>query len=123
MNLLVLPGTLVVARLAPDAPAPAEGRGFWSLTRTAEELSLVCAPEAVPAGAATEGPFRALMVQGPLDFALIGILAELTAVLAKAGISLFALSTFDTDYLLLRAERLQEAIAALRAAGHGILEP
>lgn len=123
MRLAVLAEPLVVARLAPDAPVPAEGRGFWSLTRTSEELSLVCTPEGVPAGARTEGPFRALKVEGLLDFSLVGILADLTGLLAAAKISLFALSTFDTDYLLVRAVRLDEAIAALRAAGHVVETP
>jgi hypothetical protein len=122
MILRVLPEPLVVARLAPDHPLPAPGIGFWSVTRTHEELSLVCTLESLPTGALHEGPFRAFMVQGPLDFSLVGILSSLSGSLAKAGVSLFALSTFDTDYLLVRSEQLEAARGAFAADGHEILE-
>ncbi len=122
MILRVLSEPLMVARLAPNHSLPPEGRGFWSVTRTREELSLVCTAGAVPAGATQEGPFRALMVQGPLDFSLVGILANLSGALAEARVSLFAISTFDTDYLLVRAEQLDTAREALTYAGHEVLE-
>ena len=114
---------LAICRLAAEAPFPPwalEPGAFLSITRTPEELSLVCPQSSVPAGIRCEGGWRALQVDGPLDFALTGILASLTVPLAEAGLSLFALSTFDTDYLLVREAQLSEALGALRKAGHQI---
>jgi hypothetical protein len=119
LTLRVLPGVLAVCRLPPDAALPGRalsGR-FVSVTRTAEELSVVCAEEVVPADGQCEGGWRALQVAGPLDFALTGILAALATPLAAAGISIFALSTYDTDYVLVKERTLAEAIAVLRRAG------
>lgn len=87
--------------------------------QTEEECSLVCPQDAVPAHTlAYEPGWRGLKVQGPLDFSLIGILAKLTAVLAEAGISVFAVSTFDTDYLFIRLPQWQIALAALQKEGY-----
>jgi hypothetical protein len=94
--------------------------GFYSLTRTADEISIVCEEQQMPENAKSEKGWRALRVIGVLDFALTGILARLTAPLANAGISIFALSTFDTDYLLVKQEKLAEAIAVLSDAGYTI---
>ncbi len=120
LPLTLLPDDLAVCRLPPDAPLPAwaSGPGFVSITRTDEELSITVAQDRVPGDVVSVGPWRALKVQGPLDFALTGILAALTAPLAHAGISLFAIATYDTDYVLVRAEALDAAITALTAAGH-----
>ena len=122
MRLKVLAQQLAVCRL--DAGAELSGlvpKGdFWSLTRTREEVSLVCAPEWVPCGARCEAGWRCLQVEGPLDFSLVGILAGLAGQLAAAGVSLFALSTFDTDYLLVKEASLPAALDALRAGGHTI---
>lgn len=122
LPLTLLPDHLAVCRLAPDAalPAWAAGPGFVSITRTDEELSIVVRQDRVPGDVVAVGPWRALKVQGPLDFALTGVLAALTAPLADAGISLFAIATYDTDYILVRAETLDAAINALRAAGHRV---
>lgn len=122
LTLSLLPDTLAVCRLAPDAEVPAWA---WtgepaSVTRTRDELSLVCREDAVPEGVRAESGWRCLKVQGPLDFALTGIMAALTAPLAAAGISVFAVSTFDTDYLLVKAENLDRASVALRGAGHRV---
>jgi hypothetical protein len=119
LTLRVLPGVLAVCRLPPDAPVPgwANSGALVSVTRTAEELSVVCAAAAVPTGVQSEGGWRALAVVGPLDFGLTGILAGLTAPLAAAGISIFALSTYDTDYVLVREPALAAAIGVLRQAG------
>lgn len=123
MKLRRRPEVLAIARLEAAAPWPAWALDspFAALTRTDEELSLVVLAGRVPAGVRCEGPWRALQVMGPLDFALVGILAELTGILARARISLFALSTFDTDYLLVKEDRFEAACGALRAAGHEIL--
>ncbi|MBU6243777.1 MAG: ACT domain-containing protein [Actinomycetales bacterium] len=90
------------------------------MTRTAAEVSVVCALQDAPAGARTEPGWRALEVAGPLAFSLVGILASLTQPLAAAGVSVFAISTFDTDYVLIRAGALAAAIDALREAGHDV---
>lgn len=123
LNLQLLEGPLAVCRLASKEPIPgwAYSAGpLCSITRTSEELSVVCGEAAVPMGLRCERGWRALKVQGPLDFGLTGILDALTDPLAQAGISIFALSTFDTDYLLVREAWLEEALAALRAAGHSL---
>jgi hypothetical protein len=117
-----MPGSLAICRLAPDAPLPswaAAGR-FFSITRTAEELSIVCAEDDAPADVKAEKEWRALKAEGPLDFSAIGIIASLAVPLAAEGISLFVVSTFDTDYILVKQERLEAATAALARAGHRI---
>ena len=86
------------------------------MTRTADELSVICAEDAIPDGAVVEGGWRGLRVAGPLDFALTGIAAALTAPLAEAGISVLPVATFDTDYLFVREDSLPRAVAALAAA-------
>ena len=120
LSLELLDGSFAVARLDPGSPLPewADGGAISSTTRTADELSVVCESERLPEGVRAERDWRCLKVAGPLDFSEVGILADLTAALAHAGISLFALSTYDTDYLLVRAGDLEGAVAALRERGH-----
>ena len=124
MKLAVLPGRFAVARLEPAAPIPAWATqgALWSVTRTAEELSVVCAAADVPDGVTAERGWRALRVVGRLDFALTGVLASLAVPLAAAGVSIFAVSTYDTDYLLVPESRLTEAVSSLCAAGHEVHE-
>ena len=118
----VLPGRLTVARLEPSAPIPA-----WAataapvaVTRTAGELSIL-APEAlVPGDVARHDGLQALAVRGPLDFGTTGLLAALLEPLARAGVPVFAISTFDTDLVLVPQAVIDEAIAALRQAGHHV---
>jgi hypothetical protein len=119
------PQRLAVVKLPPTGPLPfLEGQALFSLTRTPTELSLVVAEDAVPATASSvQSGWRALAVQGPLDFALVGILAELSTALAAAGVSLFAVSTFDTDLILVAAHDQARAEAALRAVGWHLVEP
>jgi hypothetical protein len=120
----VLAVHLHVARLNHDAPIPSwlprTSSPLTAIVRTDDELSIVCPAAEVPADVRHEGPWRALRVAGPLDFALVGILFRLTAPLAAAGIPIFALSTFDTDSGLVRARDLDAAVDALRDAGHGV---
>lgn len=125
MKIAVLPGLFAVCRLDPvaDVPAWAQRGPFSSVTRTAEELSVVCLQESVPPDIRAERDFRALKVEGPLDFSLTGVLADLSGALAAANISLFALSTFDTDYILVREADLERALDALSAAGHHVQRP
>ena len=89
------------------------------MTRTAAELSIVCDVPGPP-GVRRSGPWRALEVLGPLDHGAVGILRDIAEPLAAAGISLFAISTFDTDYVLVPADRVAAAAAALRRAGHAL---
>jgi uncharacterized protein len=110
---------LSICRLERNAPIPgwALTGGFTSITRTAEELSVVCSQSRVPPGIQKQGGWRALQVEGPLDFSLTGVLASLTDPLAKKGISVLAISTYDTDYLLVKEKQLEGAIQALRGEG------
>jgi hypothetical protein len=120
--LSVLPETLAVCRLGPDAEVPdwaTKGR-FVSITRTRTELSVVADEASVPSGVRAERGWRALKIGGPIPFSAVGILADIAAPLAQAGISLFAVSTFDTDYILVKADRLEAARAALSDAGHTV---
>ena len=118
----MMPGVYAICRLGASEAIPtwAPVAGFCSITRTQEELSIVCEQERVPVSTKMERDWRCLKVEGPLDFALTGILADLSTTLAAADISLFALSTFDTDYLLVKRAVLDAAIAALEASGHQI---
>jgi len=122
LHLDILPHRLAVCRLAPEQPVPGwlDRMPFWSLTRTADELSIVLPEEAASPAWRIEPGWRVLKVRGPLDFGLVGVLAQLTGALAGAGVSLFALSTFDTDYLLVRESDLVRATEALTAGGCAI---
>lgn len=124
MDLHIVPGTLAVCRLDPGAGVPgwASGGVLSAIIRTPEELSIVCEQRNVPPDIRCEGGWRALKVAGPLDFSLIGVLASLAGALADAGVSVFALSTYDTDYLLVKADTLERAIDALEAAGHRVAD-
>ncbi|HMB51697.1 MAG TPA: ACT domain-containing protein [Thermoanaerobaculia bacterium] len=125
-DLRVLPGRFAVCRLPPgSAVAALTGGALSAVVQTPKETSVVLAEENVPTGRLSrsmqvERDFRALEVAGPLDFALVGVLASLTAALAAAAVSVFALSTFDTDYLLVRETDLERAVEALRGEGHRV---
>ncbi len=123
MELRILDETFAVARLAADASVPAwvGGNDLLAVVRTRKELSIVCRDDAVPATVSeVQHGFRAFVVSGTLDFALIGIIADLAKPLADAGIPIFGISTYDTDHILVRTDRLDDARAALIAAGHTI---
>lgn len=115
---------LAVCRLAPEDAVPAWAdrvlQPLVSITRTADELSLVLPRSAVPSDVQAEIGWRALSVRGPLPFHLTGILASLAVALAEAGVPIFALSTHDTDWLLVGGDRVGDACAALEKAGHQI---
>ena len=118
-----LPDELAVVRLPPDAAVPwwanhPENRGtFCSITRTPYKLSIVTDFAAASAAERREGPWTAFMVHGPLDFALTGILSKISGALANAGVSIFAISTFDTDYVLVPSADAERARSALTASG------
>jgi hypothetical protein len=120
LRLKVLAERFAVCRLPPDSTIPPRPQacGLWSVTLTDNELSLVLPEAAAPAGASCERGWRALEVAGPLDFALTGVMASLSGPLAAAGVSLFVVSTYDTDYVLVRDHDLERAQSALEAAGH-----
>jgi hypothetical protein len=122
LALALVPARLAVCRLGAwdDPPAWALASPFFSVTRTGGELSIVCPEAAVPPGVPAEVGFRALGVEGRLDFALTGILSSLLDPLAEAEISVFALSTYDTDFVLVRERDLDRAVAALRDSGHRV---
>jgi len=113
-------GRYAVCRLEAHMAVPkwASGPSFVSITRTPDELSILCEEANVPRGQRAERGYAMLMIEGPLAPEMVGVLLSLIAPLAEAGVSIFALSTFDTDYVLVRASQLDRARAAIRAAGH-----
>jgi hypothetical protein len=119
MEVSVLPGTLAVCRLRASERVPSWAlelhEGFVSITRTPDELSIVCAQEAVPPDTEVEEDWRALVVPGPIPFEATGVLAALTVPLAEAGIPIFAISTYDTDYVLVREKHVEHALHVLHA--------
>jgi uncharacterized protein len=121
-ELSLLPERLAISRLGADSPIPpwATQGSFFSVTRTGDELSIVTELSRVPAGVKSQSGWQVLKVHGPFVLSEIGVLAALATPLAEAKISLFAISTFDTDYLLVASETLSAAIAALERAGHTI---
>lgn len=124
LALSVLPDRLAICRLDPGSPLPEPSvRGsLWSVTRTNHEISVILVEEDVPPGCRAEGGWRCLEAAGPFDFNLTGVLASLTGPLAEAGVPIFALSTFDTDYLLVREWDLDKAVKILEDAGHTVVE-
>jgi hypothetical protein len=123
LTLEVVAGRFAVCRLDANAPLPdwaAVASPFHSVTRTDAELSLVCVEAAVPPGTRAEGGWRCLRVKGPLGFGLTGILASLAVPLASSGVSIFVVSTYDTDYLMLQERDLERGLHALERAGHAI---
>jgi hypothetical protein len=116
----VLLERLAVCRLGSDARIPAwalEG-GFFCVMRTYDELSIVCSEDLVPDGAQAERGWAGLKLEGPFPFSMTGVLASFLQPLAEARIPIFAISTFDTDYILIKRENLEQAVATLGAAGH-----
>jgi len=111
---------LAVCQLPPqvDIPEWAHPGELFSITRTAAELSIVCPQRFVPQDAKAERDWRAFEVIGPLDFSLVGVLASIANTLAEVGISIFALSTYNTDYLLVKDTDFERAAKALIEAGH-----
>jgi len=116
----VLDGELANCRLPPDAEVPrwASAGPVMALARSSEELSIVCASASVPDGLTASSGWRALRVAGTLEHSMTGILASLATPLAAAEIPIFAISTYDTDYVLVPADRLPQARVVLLAAGH-----
>jgi hypothetical protein len=122
LRLKLIEERLTICRLDADATVPpwATGGAFSSVTRTGAELSIVCREEHVPDAVRRETGWRIFRVEGPLPFNVTGVLAAVAAPLAAAEIPIFAISTFDTDYILVKEADTGRAAAALIAAGHAI---
>jgi hypothetical protein len=122
LTLAVLPGRYAISKLDAKAELPLWAREgqFVSITRTPTELSIVCPEDNVPVGISCVLGWRVLKCEGPLDWALTGIMASLAEPLADAGVAIFPLATHDTDYLLIREPHLAHAIHALTAYGHAV---
>ncbi|MCC6904419.1 MAG: ACT domain-containing protein [Anaerolineae bacterium] len=121
LTLTPLPGQYAVCQAEiGEVPEWALGGDLFSVTRTPAELSIVCAEDDVPPGVKAERGWKALRLEGPFEFTLTGVLLAVLSPLADAGIGIFALSTYDTDYVLVKAEHLVMAVAALRGAGHRV---
>jgi uncharacterized protein len=116
------PGDYVLSRLPAGAGLPElpMSDAFVSITSTPDEISIVSLTEHAPAEAKLDSGWRLMTVRGPLEFTLTGIMASLAGSLAAAGVPLFAVSTFDTDHILVKQTDLERAVRALREAGHEV---
>jgi uncharacterized protein len=126
LDLVLLPDDYAVCRLKAGTELPSEldvTSGVVSITWSPTEISIICTADQAPADGVVNTPWRCLRVNGPANLALTGILASLVNPLAEARVNIFAFSTHDTDYVLVPAVRLEEALAALAAAGHRITTP
>lgn len=122
MHLVVLEKTYAIASLPPDASPPkwASDEEFSSVTATGDEVSIVAAQDRVPGDVIGDRDWRCLKLEGPLDLELTGILATILAPLADAGIAVFPVATYHTDYVLVKENSLHDALRVLRAQGHQI---
>lgn len=122
LTLTTLDDRLAVCWLDPasEIPSWATAASLFSVTRTTDELSIVCPEEFVPAEVGCERGWRVFKLEGPFDFSLVGVLSSVAAPLAEAGVGIFAISTYDTDYVLVKENHLELAIAALRERGHEV---
>jgi hypothetical protein len=120
----LLPGNFAICRLAADAAIPSwalRPAKFSSVCRTAEELSIVCAEEFVPPEIKAERGWACFKLKGPIPFFETGVLASFIQPLSENAIPIFAISTFDTDYVLIKEEFTERAAAVLRVAGHEMI--
>lgn len=122
LTMSLLKDKYAVCRLDKSETVPRwafEGE-FFSITKTTEELSIVCLQEKVPEGVRYEADWRILKIEGPLDFSLIGILSKISSLLAQNAISIFAVSTYDTDYILVKDKNIDSAVEVLQDEGYVI---
>lgn len=122
VDIEILSGRYAACRLEPSTPVPAwaQGGDFCAVTRTDQELSIVCPEHVVPDEIDAQRGWRCMRVAEPLDFAVTGVAAALASPLAAAGIPILLIATYDTDYLLVRDDHFDRALAALREAGHRV---
>jgi len=124
LTMKLLKGKYAVCRLDKTddlVPGWVQSSDFLSITRTMDELSIVCTEESIPDYIKCERDWRILKIEGPLDFSLIGILASISTILARKQISIFAISTYDTDYILVKNRDINSAIEALTDEGYEII--
>lgn len=125
LTLELLEGDFGVCRLSAETPIPSwcQQGDFYSITKTKDELSIVCLEAYIPSDMQpVEANWRILKIVGPLDFSLIGILSKISQLMAECGISIFALSTYETDYILVKQDKVRQAIEALIASGYHVVE-
>ena len=120
LTLKLLPQKFSVCRLAADSSVPqwATRGAVFSITGTADELSVVCESKYVPSSVKSEKGWRCFKLEGPFPFTMTGVLTSVLEPLAKAGVSIFAISTYDTDYVMVKEKSLAKAVRALKASGH-----
>lgn len=123
LTMKLLKEKFAVCRLEKNDTIPvwSENSSFYSITRTTDELSIVCLESDVPAHIKHESNWRILKIEGPLDFSLIGIISKISSILAEEKISIFALSTFDTDYILVKDDNIENAIHTLSKNNYEII--
>ena len=125
LDLVILKKKLAICQLSPNdhIPDPSTLGDFWSITKTDEEISIIIPENLIPHdNCKSEKGWRAIKIIGPLYFSLVGIIASLSTVLAKVGISIFAFSTYNTDYILVKEKNLEQAKKVLEESGHNIIE-
>ena len=124
LTLLVVTGRFAMCKLPPDSTVPgwATTGYVFSVTRAVNELSVVCPQEMVPIGTRAEVGWCCLRVAGTMPFSIVGVLPSLTTPIAAAGVGIFVVSTFDTDYLFVKEAEFHAAVAALRGEGHSVEE-
>ena len=124
LTLKLLKGKYGVCRLNKTQSIPEWSKKgeFFSITKTSDELSIVCFEDNIPNDIKCEKNWRVLKIEGPLDFSLIGILASISTILAQKGISIFAISTYDTDYILVKNKDIDNAIDSLIKEGYGVIQ-
>jgi uncharacterized protein len=124
LTLKVTPWHLSLAQLPHGSDCDwAKSSAFYTISQTAEELSVVCETSLIPQSIKQQKNWRAFYIDGVLDFSLVGILAKISSILAAAEISIFAISTYNTDYILIKEEKLEPAIEVLRGKGYQIIAP
>lgn len=114
-SIKILDSKFAICKLNPNSNIPTwiQNKAFYSVTKTADELSIVCFEECVPKNIMSEKGWKAIVVDDELDFSLIGIISSISTSLSKNGISVFVISTFNTDYILVKEENLKSALAIL----------
>jgi hypothetical protein len=122
INLTVEDGLYSIVKLPPEAIIPqwALESAFFSITKTSDELSVAAESACVPKGMDADEGWRALKIDGVLDFSLTGIISSISSLLAENNVSVFVVSTYNTDYILIKKENLYKAVRALKASGYGV---
>ncbi|MEJ6950783.1 ACT domain-containing protein [Natronospora cellulosivora (SeqCode)] len=119
LSLKLMGEKLAISKISSNMPIPLwvlKSRDFYSITRTEDEMSIISVESSVPSGIESEKGWRAIKIEGKLDFSLVGIISSITTLLADAGISVFVMSTFNTDYILIKETSLSEAKVILSKA-------